>query len=400
MTVSFQTPGWMDFDAAMTFGHSSKSNDNPIGYFGTGLKYAIAVILRNGGKVTINTKGKTYGFSIKAKKDHNGNDCLNVFAGNMNLRFAPTLGRNWEAWQAFRELYCNTLDERGETVGRQLRPREDFTTINVSGWEAFDKAFEERSKYFIIDREPIFKGAYAEVYRGASAGVYYRGILVHSFPEKHSAYTWNITTQVYLTEDRTMKYTHQVHTMMAATMLSMNNAELLTDLLLKDRACAEGEVPLGSCGLDPSVLFLDTVQELRRGPQGARLNKSAIDILDKERPLAGGDVVVELTARQRKMLDLAVTLLARRFPDIKQVPIIPVATLGQNTYGMARASKAYISVRAFEAGFVQVVGTIFEEYEHIVRDFRDESRDFQNYLINLVSQLLEELYLDESERMV
>lgn len=396
MTIAFQTPGVMDIDAAMTFGHTSKKTANPIGYFGTGLKYAIAVILRNGGTITINTGGKTHGFSIKSKPDHNGNQCHSVFMGNVNLRFTPNLGRNWEAWQAFRELYCNTKDESGETTNRMLRPRSGFTTINVSGWDKFDEAFARRKEFFLEDSKPFFRSALCEVHRGETDAVYYRGILVHRQPpEARLSFTYNLTGSVQLTEDRTLKYSHSVGHMIGYTVLTSSDKDFIRDFLLAERGTLEQTIQLDQIGYDPSETFLDMVQELRRGPEVGKVNKSALDMLDKARPVNDETEAVPLTEQQAAQLEKALALLEHRFPDIRKVPLIPVATLGSGVYGLARRGKAYISLRCFEAGFVQLVGTIFEEYSHITKDFRDESRDFQNYLINLVAQLLEERYDDE-----
>lgn len=393
MTVSFQNPGVIDLDAAMTFGVSAKTTANPIGFFGTGLKYAIAVILRNGGKVIINAGGKSNTFTL-AKRDSRGTEYQEVLMSGKQMRFSTNLGRNWEPWQAFRELYCNVKDEGGEATNRALKPRPGFTTITVSGWEAFDRAYEERSKFFLEERTPIFKGAHVEMYPGSTNGIYYRGILVGALPDHNSKYTYNITSYVMLTEDRTMKYPHQFQQAIGATMLTMNNVDLLKDMLMAERETAEGRLAFDHLGLDPSDTFLDTVQELRRGPESGKVNKNAMDLLDRARPLSDGTVAVELTEQQKRHLEQALSLLEKRFPDIRGVPLIPVATLGSGVYGLARKGKMYISLRCFEAGLVQLVGTIFEEYSHVTKDFRDESRDFQNYLINLVAQLIEELYDD------
>lgn len=52
-TIIFHNPGELDIRAVTTFGLSVKKSDNPIGQFGTGLKYAIAVALRHGCDVEI-----------------------------------------------------------------------------------------------------------------------------------------------------------------------------------------------------------------------------------------------------------------------------------------------------------------------------------------------------------
>lgn len=51
--VQFRTPGLIPLEAFDTMGISAKVGDHPIGRFGTGLKYAVAVILREGGIIRL-----------------------------------------------------------------------------------------------------------------------------------------------------------------------------------------------------------------------------------------------------------------------------------------------------------------------------------------------------------
>ena len=54
MPIVHSTPGLIDLRAFTTFGVNSKPNSkNPIGYFGTGLKYAVAVLARHKCPVTV-----------------------------------------------------------------------------------------------------------------------------------------------------------------------------------------------------------------------------------------------------------------------------------------------------------------------------------------------------------
>ena len=394
MTVSFQNPGKIDLQAAMTFGVSAKVCSNPIGFFGTGLKYAIAVILRNGGKISIHDGSKSHSFSLRERIDRTGQTYYSVFMGNTDLRFSVMLGINWTAWQAFRELYSNVKDEGGYATNHALRGRPEHTTIVVSNFPEFDQAFEERGKYFLEGREPLYRGWYAEVYGGPSAGVYYRGILVHQLPpDAPSQFTYNLVSTVQLTEDRTIKHTHVVPALIGYTWLQCPKTDLLSEALTASRGTTEHDLNYGAySGVDPSDVFLDTVLALRRSPEAGKVNRSASDLLAKARPETDGSEPIVLTAAQQAELETALTILESRFPDVRQVPLIPVSTLGAGVFGLARRGKMYIALRCFEAGLIQLVGTIFEEYSHVTKDFQDESRDFQNYLINLVSRLVVEKY--------
>ena len=52
-TIIFENPGEIDPVAIITFGINVKESDHPIGFFGTGLKYALAILLREGQPITI-----------------------------------------------------------------------------------------------------------------------------------------------------------------------------------------------------------------------------------------------------------------------------------------------------------------------------------------------------------
>ena len=58
-TVNFGNNGAIELAAITTMGISVKDSDNPIGFFGTGLKYALAVLLREKAEITIKSRDFT-----------------------------------------------------------------------------------------------------------------------------------------------------------------------------------------------------------------------------------------------------------------------------------------------------------------------------------------------------
>src|SRR5690606_20364037 len=127
--------------------------DNPIGMFGTGLKYAIAVLLRNGNCIEITNKDKTYSFSIH-DIDFRGKSFQQILCNGKKLPFTTEYGKNWELWQAYRELHSNTVDEEGISfIGE---PMDEGTSIVVYG-ESFVKCVENHNDYFVGDREPLYE---------------------------------------------------------------------------------------------------------------------------------------------------------------------------------------------------------------------------------------------------
>lgn len=107
--IIFKNKGAIDVRAIKILGVSVKK-DNAIGFFGTGLKYAIAICLREGCPLSIWSGGEEYSFTTK-KVAITGQDFDVVCMNGEELGFTTELGKTWKLWQAFRELYCNCTDE-------------------------------------------------------------------------------------------------------------------------------------------------------------------------------------------------------------------------------------------------------------------------------------------------
>lgn len=73
MTVYFANEGLIDLDVIRTMGVNIKTNDNPIGYFGTGLKFAIATLLRTGHSVNLHRGDVRFEFSARRENIRNVN---------------------------------------------------------------------------------------------------------------------------------------------------------------------------------------------------------------------------------------------------------------------------------------------------------------------------------------
>src|SRR5690606_21178629 len=117
-------------------GINVKDGDNPIGHFGTGLKIAIASILRMGGAITIYRGMDRYEFdTIGVVVRGKGFDLVGLSingAEQTELGFTTELGKNWEPWMVMRELESNCRDEAGESVLGHSVPMQDMTTIHVT----------------------------------------------------------------------------------------------------------------------------------------------------------------------------------------------------------------------------------------------------------------------------
>jgi hypothetical protein len=229
--VAFRTPGLIPLESFTTFGVNVKPmTTSPFGYFGTGLKYAIAVALRFGCRIVL-WRGQTrYEFFV-SKQDFRGKDFNFVRMKRQTQRllelrrafyeklpFTTELGRNWELWQAFRELETNTRDEGGSTyllerapVSHEFYPNE--TLILVEG-DRFVDEFLDMGKHFLEGGKTLREDEDIQIIDRPSKHIYYRGVRIMDLKDE-AEFTYNILRHVDLTEDRTAKYPFLIESMIA-----------------------------------------------------------------------------------------------------------------------------------------------------------------------------------------
>lgn len=259
--IVFKNKGLIDPRAIKTFGVSSKECDSPIGSFGTGLKYSIAIILREGGSISIWRGNRELKFGLKKSKIRVDTFKI-VTMGGQELGFTTDLGKGWETWQAFRELYCNAMDEGGNAydTSDEVKGETGFTKVVVTGAD-FEKHFRERDK-IILATERMMSLPGLDVHAGESDHIYYRGIRVMKL-DQPSRYTYNITQTVTLTEDRTVKYPFMVPGIIAEAAVRSSAPAFIQDLLTADKSF-ESKVNWESANtVTPSDVFMTVAADLK-----------------------------------------------------------------------------------------------------------------------------------------
>lgn len=262
--IVFKNEGEMPIEALNTFGLSVKETDNPIGRFGTGLKYAIATIVRGGGSVRINSGLRRIEI-VTEEREIRGQIAEFVLGRPesepaFELGFTSDLGRDWQPWAAFRELWCNALDEGGDCRSTDVDPlpQPGWTTVQVD-WPAMDRAFENRDD-FVIDparSQPLEVIDNVEVHRGSTRFVFHRGIRIHEL-KKPISHRINILRWVDLTEDRQAKYGFVIEEIIASTLARATKQEIL-DTTVTARGTEE-DLKFHEC----DVLSDEFVESVRR----------------------------------------------------------------------------------------------------------------------------------------
>lgn len=228
-TIVHRTPGLIDVRSFTLMGASAKPNStNPIGQFGTGMKYSIAVLVRMGVKPAVYIGRDKYTFYCE-KADFRGAEFDQIRmkkerwsltrASKHDLPYTTSYGKNWQAWMVFRELHSNTLDEGGSTFevdtvegnaalitgeGDSIGfAKDDHTTIVIESDE-YAAAFDTHNDIFLVGAEPGGKAGVQVLPVGAEPNrIYYRGVRALD-TAKPTLFVYNINEQVPLTEDRTL----------------------------------------------------------------------------------------------------------------------------------------------------------------------------------------------------
>lgn len=383
--ISFKNPGTMDLTAATTFGVSVKENANPIGFFGTGFKYAVAIVLRLGGRVVLWIGKERHEFTSRPEMVR-GEEFQVVCLDNKPLGFTTHMGVTWEPWMAFREFYCNALDEGGRVEHGAADPEDGFTTLHISG--ALEDAYHERDTIVLSDKlEPIYKDEFAEIFPGDSQYMYYRRVRMGKIQSQHAAlHTYNINRKQDITEDRTLANWAMVQIVLAQTIASSEDAAFIERIIMSPEQSFEHELDMNWHGVNPSKVFLDTVGKLRKD-LSRPMNKTALYIHNNHRKFdAMGIEPCALNEIENKMLGKALAFLSLLGHDIDPTVIRPVESLGPDVMGMVFTGQRaiFIARKTFDMGTKQLAGTLLEEHIHLTKGHADCTRQFQNWLIDSI----------------
>lgn len=383
-------------DALRIMGASVKTGENPIGQFGTGFKYALAVLLRTGHRVLLRSQDpitraplevsfRTTPTKIRGESFEELTMCPKDSAP-IPMGVTTALGKHWEVWQAYRELRSNAMDEapweqtldHGHPAGGPYP-----TSIRVDGEEFYQIATKRNAVF--LDNHPLATTPYGTVgilQSPTAPALYYRGIKVAT-PIKRPALAYNITTSCSLTEDRTLKYPEFYNAAVAVVISQLVDEELIA-------AAMAGEYekslsPHSEYINNPSPVFVSYVERKKLTTEIPAWARKAVEAYLGKKLLPDS---MQLDARDQSRLEDAKRLAKIMAPQFDpEFPLFIAKSLGPETYGLAKGGKVFISYAAFDMGKEFLAATILEEYLHAELGFTDESRALQNWLFQALAGL-------------
>lgn len=259
--IILKNRGEIDVDLIRVMGVNVKESENPIGQFGTGLKYAIAVFLREGIEFSLWIGANKYEFFSEEKDIRGKTFSMCKMQGpfdSIDLPFTTDLGRNWDVWQAYREIDCNCMDEGGEIfISTSARGESGYTTFCVEEIDTRGIFLRDSSAPLLFSNDDI------EIYEGESECIYYRGVRAKDL-DRPSLYTYNIKRECDLTEDRLLCYDSQVERAINDSVAQMgsSNKSLIKSVVTAKPSHYESTLNMNYyTSAKPSQEFRETVKE-------------------------------------------------------------------------------------------------------------------------------------------
>jgi len=379
--IIFENNGTLEPEFIKSFGVSVKNDKSCIGFFGTGLKYALAIAQREGAKVSIYSGKNVMRFGVK-NQELKGKSFQFVTMNDEVLPFTTELGKTWEPWMAYRELYSNAKDEGGSAYLSEELPSEyeDKTYIVIAGGR-FEELHEGRESIFVNDNSQVSRNIYAN-----GSSFFTKGVCTWRYEGMPSIYSYNDATGYCdLTEDRQIKYRHQVYKVITEIMAKITDREILEKILLADIDVFEGHLDFDYCAVAPSIEFMEV------GTQYADKikNRYLKQYIKKHSPRPALQEFA-LNNYQQEIYNQAVFAVKMAGFTVDDFPVRFIKTLGKGVLGQALGGEILIAEDCFLQGGLELLkATLIEEWVHLKYGYGDCERDMQNYLFAQIVRLVD-----------
>ncbi len=396
--VVFENKGVIDMRAITTFGVSAKETDNPFGQFGTGNKYSVAILLRENQFITIIAGTERFNFE-KKNIDFRGKQFEMLTMNGNELPYTTHLGMNWKLWQAFREIYCNCMDESGQVYMSDTIPEfeEGKTFFVVSGSE-FEELYRNKSQFILTLPESLKvskDNVFADIFNTPSRALFYKGIKVYDF-DKESKYTYNITDKLSLTEDRTVENIYIAMSLICKAIASLKDGFTIKKIITAEKESVEGDLNYQHLRYSDALVsdeFKSTLaQEFK--DNNFMLNPSAKDYHRKLMNLKASMHYEpeEMTKVETQQLKRATEICNLLYSDFSDFKILIVKSLGNETMALADMNDKVIVISkpTFKMGTKYLVSTMLEEYIHLKTGFGDQTRQLQTHLFDTITTMIED----------
>lgn len=157
-TMNIVNAGEIEPEAFTLMGASTKRGDEEmIGRFGSGLKYAICFLIRSGIEFKV-FSGKQEIVFDSVTKNFRGKKFDAITVNGEMTSLTTDMGPDWTFWQAMREIVCNAIDEGSWNRMKEEgwpEPTEGLTQFSIKMSEQVMEFFTNWNNYFTFGRKDV-----------------------------------------------------------------------------------------------------------------------------------------------------------------------------------------------------------------------------------------------------
>jgi hypothetical protein len=438
--ILIQNDSEIETNSFELIGASTKRDEKgKIGFFGSGLKYSIAYMMRKGIDFKIYSGLNELHFTT-TKEQLKGKCFERICINGKETSYTVTMGPTWkEDWYVLREIYCNALDEGDCTIVKcteNVSPTEGKTRIYIELTDVLANVIAQWDSYFADERVPLFvSGPIYTCYLGSeddqittqkisvfqktNGTLYRRGIRVDYNEKRMFDYG---ADGVSINEDRTAKHSGAVSYIVVNLFATFADEGYIKSILRSgedDKHCHEyGQLYTSDMHESVSDKWVEFSQQNvlvvkeRAGKWAEQLQTSRKEVflipsllarsLKAGQPnmniLGMGSIIndtgfneVDATTKMNFLLKEVIKSLREMKYEVPfEIHIVEFdddKTLGQADM---EGKKIYLSSTVFDMGRREIAMTLIEETEHIKSKAADETRQFQTHIFSQWLKSMEE----------
>ncbi len=418
--LQIKSKGEIDINAFTLIGASTKRDDtSKIGWYGSGLKYAIASLIRNKIEFQVFSGTKEIKFRLKnvSLKDKTFNM---ITVNSRQTSLTDTMGgSDWDnAFAPIREIYSNALDEDEDSIiieADDIMPIKGYTIIYIQANDDITKLYNNLSLYFIKKNpEVLFSNSYAAVYKSHDEKhrMYRKGILCYEGNEKEKAFFNYNSKNFHINESRVLNDSYSANYTVAdcwGTCEDIGSIAELVNILNIGIKCYERGLMFSYTRFsdtwktyvkDKKFYAIEFEQIFDSYEKGNRI-RLPLSLLSKLKRQFGDDIDVLGLDEQNseeairyiknphegllnKVLDALNTLKGTSYSQRISNPKIRIAIFSsEERLATIKDKNIVLSQKLDTYSVSEIAKILIEENEHMLSGLTDQTRAFQNHLFNL-----------------
>jgi hypothetical protein len=393
-----------------------------IGYFGSGLKYAIASLLRNNIHFRIFSGKKELVLTTK-QADFRDQEfqiiCVNGKETSLTTQMG---GKDWDnTFAPIREIYSNALDEdplASIAECDNMATKDGFTCFFIQMTEDVYHFFKHKNEYFCDKTKALNTGYFINILPGTPDGIrlFRKGILCKFDDKTKSIFNYD-STHFPINESRVLSSDWEAKYDIARGLANCNDVNIINKLIAgmsnsnhgmyehslewtySNFSDAWGEACKDKkfLSIEHSDMFdeyekkgsiampFSLLKQLKVSHKGVYIIGMAGDNETMFTPVKHTDMVIKEKAESAMAILRSTNYNTRLDPNTT----IEFVNFGDShTMAQAKDGKVLLSVKLDSKTPEEIAKIIIEENEHNITGFHDKTREFQNHLFDLYYEQL------------